>query len=100
MQGFHSEERRDKHFEYCKDNKAVRREMPKEGSFVELHDGKNKFKVSFIMYGDLEAILKQTEENVKSNSNPKESYTKEINQHIPSGLGEYSKFAYGEVEIH
>ena len=39
LQGFHSEESRDKHFEYCKDNEAVRIEMPKEGSFVEFHDG-------------------------------------------------------------
>ena len=40
-QGFHSEESRDNHFEYCKDNEAVRIEMAKEGSFVEFHDGQN-----------------------------------------------------------
>ena len=67
--GFHSEESRDNHFEYCKDNEAVRIEMPKEGSFVEFHDGQNQFKVPFI-----------------------------INQHIPSGFCVYSKFAYGKVE--
>ena len=70
--------------------------MPKEGSFMEFHDGQNQFKVSFLMYADFEAILKPTEENVKFN--PEKSYTKEINQHIPSGFGVYSKFAYGEVE--
>ena len=95
-QGFHSEESRDKHFKYCKDNEAVRIEMPKEGSFLTFHHGQNQFKVPFIMYADFEAILKPTEENVKSN--PKKSYTKEINQHIPSGFGVHSNFAYGEVE--
>ena len=63
MQGFHSEESRDKHFKYCKDNKAVRIEMPKKGSFVKFQYGQNQFKVPFIMYADFEAILKPTEEN-------------------------------------
>ena len=96
LQGFSLEESKDKHYEYCKDHEAVRIEMPKEGSFVEFHDDQNQFKVPFVMYADFEAILKPTEENVKSN--PEESYTKEINQHIPSGFCVYSKFAYGEVE--
>ena len=45
LQGFHYKESRDKHFEYCKDNIAVRIEMPKEGSFMDFHDGQNQFKV-------------------------------------------------------
>ena len=50
LQGFRSEESRDEHFKYCKDNEAVRIEMPKEGSFMEFHDGQNQFKVPFVMY--------------------------------------------------
>ena len=95
LQGFHSEESRDNHFEYCKDNEAVRIKMPKEGSFMKFHDGKNQFKVPFAIYADLEAILKPKK---VIQSNPKVSYTKEINQHIPSGFCVYSKFAYGKVE--
>ena len=95
LQGFHSEENKDNHFEYCKDNEAVRIEMPKEGSFMEFQDEQNQFKVPFIMYADFEAIFNPTKE---CNSNPEESYTKEINQHIPSGFGVNSKFANGEVE--
>ena len=95
LQGFHSEKSRDNHFEYCKDNEAVRIEMPKEGSFVEFHEGQNQFKVPFAMCADLEAILMPTEE---SNFNPEKPYTKEINQHIPSGFCVYSKFACGKVE--
>ena len=98
LQGFHSEKSRDNHFGYCKDNEAVRIEMPKEGSFMEFHDGQNQFKAPFVMYVDFEAILKPTEDSMKPNFNLKESYTKEINQHIPSGFRVNSKFAYGEVE--
>ena len=76
LQGFHSEESRNNHFEYCKDKEVVRIEMPKEGSFVEFHDGQNQFKLPFVMYADFEAILKPTRENIKSN--PKVPYTKEI----------------------
>ena len=96
LQGFHSEESRDNYFEYCKDNEAVRIEMPKEGTFMQFHDGQNQFKVPFAMYADFEAILKPTEENAKSN--PEKSYTKEINQHIPSGFCVNSMLAYGKVE--
>ena len=69
--------------------------MPKEDSFVEFQDGQNQFKVPFIVYSDVEAILKP-KEVIKSD--PEELYIKEIKQHILSGLCVYSKFAYGEVE--
>ena len=68
--------------------------MPKEGSFVEFHDGQNQFKVPFTMYNDFESILKP----IEPSPNPEGSYTKEINEHIPSGFCVYSKFAYGKVE--
>ena len=60
LQGFSLEISRNKHYEYFKDNEAVRIEMPKEGSFVEFHDGQNQFKVPFVMYVDFEAILTPT----------------------------------------
>ena len=59
LQGFSLEESRDKLYKYCKDNEAVRIEMPKEGSSIEFHEGQNQFKVPFIMYADFEAILKR-----------------------------------------
>ena len=95
MQGFGLDKSTDKHYEYCKDNEAVRIEMPKEGSFMEFHDGQNQFKVPFVMYADFEAILKPTKE---FNFSPDAPYIKEINQHIPSGFCVYSKFAYGDVK--
>ena len=95
MQGFSLDESRDKHYEYCKDNEAVRIEMPKEGSFVEFHDGQNQFKVPFVMCADFEAILKP----IKGfNFDQNKPYTKEINQHIPSGFCVNSTFTYGDVK--
>ena len=94
LQGFLSELNRDKHYQHCKDNEAVKIEMPKPGSFVEFHDGQNQFKVPFTMYPDFEAILRPVHGPSLS---PNEPYTKEVNRHIPSGFCVYSKFAYGEV---
>ena len=95
LQGFHSETSRDTHFKYCKESEAVRIEMPEEGSFIEFHDGQNQFKVPFVMYGDLEANLKPME---GPSPNQEESYTKEINQHIPSSFCVNSVFTYRKVE--
>ena len=69
--------------------------MLKKGSIIEFYDRQNQFKVPFMMYVDFEAILKPIH---CPSSNPKEPYTKEVNQHIPSGFCVYSKFTYGEVE--
>ena len=95
LQGFHSEQSRNKHYEYCKDNEAGKIEMPKPGSFVEFHDGQNQAKVPFTMYADFEAILRPVH---GPSPNPNAPYTKEINQHIPSDFCIYSKFAHGPVE--
>ena len=69
--------------------------MPKKGSTVEFYDGQNQFKVPFMMYADFEAILNPIH---GPSPDPSKPYTKEVNQHIPSGFCIYSKFAYGEVE--
>ena len=96
LQGFRSEESRDKHCNYCKDNKAVRIEMPKRRSFIEFHDGQNQFKVPFMTYADFEAILRPVHGPPSPDSN--KPYTKKVHRHIPSGFCIYSKFAYGEVK--
>ena len=95
LQGFTLESSRDEHYSYCIDNEMVRVEMPNKGSTVEFYDGQNQFKVPFMMYADFEAILEPIQ---GPSQDPEESYTKKINQHIPSGYCIYSKFSYGEVK--
>ena len=62
---------------------------------MKFHDGQYQFKAPFVMYADFEANLEPIQ---ATNPNLKESYTKEINKHIPSGFCVYNKFAYGKVE--
>ena len=57
LQGFSLEKSRDQHQVYCKDNEAVRVEMPCKGKTIEFCDGQNEFKVPFMMYYDLEVLL-------------------------------------------
>ena len=89
------ESSRDEHQVYCQDNKTVRVEMPQKGSTAEFYDGQNQFKVPFMTYPDFEAILEPIQ---GPSQDPEESYTKKINQHIPSEYCIYSKFVYGEVK--
>ena len=57
LQGFPTEISKDKHFEYCKDNKTIRIEMPKEGSLLKFHDGQYQFKAPFVMDADFQGVL-------------------------------------------
>ena len=99
LQGFQSEESRNKHYEYCADNEAVRIDMPEENSFVRFHSGQYQFKVPFAIYFDLEAILQEEEETeLHGSSIPEDYYTKRINRHVPYGFCIYRTCAYGEVE--
>ena len=76
--------------------------MPKTGSLIKFQDGQYQFQVPSIIYADFEAILKPIEatpgQGPSPKSNPESSYTKVINQRIPSGFCMNSKFAYGEVQ--
>ena len=95
LQGFPSEEAKNKHLNYCLDNEAVRIEMPTENPIVKFHSGQYQFEVPFVMYADFEAILQNVEE--ETNSDSQNPYMRKINHHIPSGFCTYSTFAYGEV---
>ena len=57
LQGFREERSRDEHVGYCKNNEAVRTEMPHKNPFVQYSDGQFQFKAPFIMYADFESIL-------------------------------------------
>ena len=95
LQGFTFELNRDKYYAYCIDIETVKVEMPSKGSTIEFCDGQNQFRAPFMMYADFEAILEPIQ---SPNPDPNESYTSEVNQHIPSGWCVYSKFAYGNAQ--
>ena len=95
LQGFHSEESQDQHFEFCSDNDAVKVEMLESGSVLKFHDGQYQFKVPFIMYADFESILQPIS---GCSDNPNNPSNRKIDKHVPSGFCIYSKLAYREVE--
>ena len=102
-QGFSLEVSRNQHQVYCKDNEAVRVEMPRKGKTIELFDGQNQFKVPFTMYYDLEVLLLPMKERVPEDRDEPlvkqgpRAYTIKVNHHVPCGWNVRSKFAYGEV---
>ena len=77
---------------------AVKVVMPKIGSKVKFCDGNNQFKVPFTIYADFESALIPVEDNEVDDRVDDRSFTKKINQHIPTGFCAYSKFAYGKVK--
>ena len=95
LQGFWKEEARNEHTVYCKNNEAVKVEMPRKKPIVEYSDGQFQFKVSFIMYADFESILEPIQ---GVGNDPTISSTRGINNHVPSGWCVHSQFAYGKVQ--
>ena len=95
LRGFKEETSRDEHVGYCKNNESVRIEMPHKRPIVEYSDGKFQFKVPFIMYADLESILKPIQGLVNNLMIPS---TREVNNQIPSGWCIRSEFTYGEIK--
>ena len=94
LQGFREKKSRDEHFIYCRNNEAVRIEMPNSKPIVQYLDGQYQFKVPFMMYADFESILEPIH---GASNNPNISSTRGINIHTPSGWCIYSKFSYGKV---
>ena len=94
LQGFAEQKSRDEHLVYCRNNEAVRIEMPNRKPIVKYSDGQYQFKVPFMMYADFELILEPIQ---GASNNPNMSSTREVNVHTPSGWCVYSHFAYGKV---
>ena len=78
-------------------NKLVKVEMPHKNPIVQYSDGQFQFNVPFIiMYADFVSML----EPIQGPGNDlRISSTRGVNNHIPSGWGVHSEFAYGRVEI-
>ena len=90
LQGFNEESSRDKHLDYCINNKSVKVEMPYRNLIVQYSDGPFQFKVPFIMYADFESILEPIQ--------GPENNLRGINNHVPSRWCIRREFAYGKVE--
>ena len=71
------------HKEYCLNNETVKIEMPKEGSCVSFVHHNRSVRVPFVVYADFEAFTKEIS---TCEPNAKFSFTKQYQQHQPSGF--------------
>ena len=76
-----------KHLEYCSNHDAVRIEFPKpkkgeEKAFLKFKNYKKKMRVPFVIYADFECFTKKIS---TCSPNGSKSYTKQFQQHKPSG---------------
>ena len=82
------------HLEYCSKYKAVKIEMPKEGTILKFKNYDRREKVPFIVYADFECFIKPIQ---SCSPNDKESYTKQYQKHEPSSFCYYIKCFDDEI---
>ncbi|VDI81882.1 Hypothetical predicted protein [Mytilus galloprovincialis] len=85
----------DEHTEYCSQKDAVRIEMPEEGTTIAFHNQTKQMRVPFAIYADFECF---TEKINTCQPNPTKSYTKQYQQHRPSGFCYRVKYAHGDYK--
>ena len=76
-----------KHLEYCSNHDSVRIEFPKpkkgdSKAFLKFKNYKRKMRVPFVIYADFECFTKKM---LTCSPDGRESYTKQFQQHKPSG---------------
>ena len=75
---FWSHESLKKHWEYCKNHKAVKINMPDKGTILKFKHHERSERVPFIIYADTEALIKEMQ---NCDPNPLDSYTKKYQKH-------------------
>ena len=92
---FHSyrtENKLNAHKKVCENNKYCKIEMPSpNNNIIKYNQGDKSLKLPFIIYADLECILKKID---TCQNNPDLSSTTKINQHIPSGHSIYTSCSF------
>ena len=68
--------------------------MPTKGnSIIKYNHGEKSMKVPFVIYADLECLLKKMSTCI---NNPNQSSTTKINKHIPSGYSIFTSCLFDE----
>ena len=91
-------ESRDKHYNVCINNDFCRVRLPEMTDFKDnrwiTYEGLGKeVRVPFTIYADFECLLKPVKGKMKQCKD--QSYTEEVNRHVPSDFCLYIKFAHG-----
>ena len=85
---FWSHKSLEKHWEYCKNHKAVKINMPEKGTILKFKHHERSERVPFIIYADTEALIKEMQ---NCDPNPLDSYTKKYQKHEPISFSYYIK---------
>ena len=95
---FHSHRTKNKleaHKKICENHDYCHVEMPtKDNNIIKYNHGEQSMKVPFIIYADLECLLKKMSTCI---SNPNESSTTKINKHTPSGYLIFTSCSFDEL---
>ena len=86
---FNSEKSLASHHEYCKSHKAIKLELPEEGSKISFKNHNRSMRVPFIVYAAFESFTPQLS---TCQPNPDNSYTKRYQKHIPCGFCYHIKY--------
>ena len=94
---FHSYRAKSKleaHKKLCENHDYCHVEIPtKNNNIIKYNHGEKSMKVPFIIYADLECLLKKMSTCI---NNPNESSTTKINKHTPSGYSLFNSFSFDE----
>ena len=84
-----------KHERVCNNHDYCRVDMPKEHEKIKYLPGEKSLKVPFIIYADLECLLKKVK---SSQNNPKHFYIEKKVRHKPSGYTWCSICSFDEIK--
>ena len=85
---FWCQEALSKHQEYCGEHESVKIELPKEGTILKFEKYYKGDKVPFIIYADMEALIKPMQGCTPDSQN---SYTNKYQKHEPISFSYYIK---------
>ena len=91
---FKTEKSLNEHKEYCDSNECVKTIMPEKGTILKFKDFLHSEKVPFVIYADLEALIKGMD---VCKPNPESSYTTKYQKHEPISFSYYIKCFNDEV---
>ena len=80
------------HEEICNNHNSCRMEMPEQvNKIIKYNPGENSLKAPFVIYLDLECILKKVQ---SSQNNLEKSYTEKKARHEPSGWSMFTRCSF------
>ena len=85
---FKTNDKLDKHKEYCYNNECVKISMPPAGTFLRFKNFLHSEKAPFIVYADFESLIKSMD---NCDPDPSKSYTKKYQKHEPISFSYYIK---------